>query len=261
MIATTTARAWEATSQMQRPPLLDGVLERTATRFLQSIHRVTHRMPIKLRAIEKQRVLVVAPHPDDEVIAVGGNLALHQRVGSEVLTLFVTLDAPAADVGRKGEAERAARLLGFEHRFLGFPDGSVSLHERAVASVIADVIRSFRPEVIYCPFPGDHHRDHQAASASTGAAVAETGYKGEVWCYELWSCLWPNVGVDISSVVEIKRKAINCYASQVAYVDYVEGALGLNRFRGIKLGVDHAEALFACDPRTFISVCRTLSVV
>jgi N-acetylglucosamine malate deacetylase 1 len=244
-------------SKMQRPPFLDRILERTATRFLRSIHRITHRMPVRLRAIEKQRVLVVAPHPDDEVIAVGGNLALHQRLGSDVLTLFVTLDT----LVRRGEAERVAHLLGFDHRFLAFPDGSVSLHEPALARAIADAIRSFRPEVIYCPFPGDHHRDHQAASACTGAAVAETGYKGEVWCYELWSCLWPNVGVDISSVVEIKREAINCYASQVAYVDYVEGALGLNRYRGIKLGVQYAESLFASDPRTFIGVCRTLSVV
>jgi LmbE family N-acetylglucosaminyl deacetylase len=246
---------------MHRPEFLDRILERTAMRFLRSIHRITHRMPIKLRAIEKQRVLVVAPHPDDEVIAVGGNLALHQRVGSDVLTLFVTLDAPAADVGRKGEAERVANLLGFDHRFLAFPDGSVSLHEPAVAGAIADAIRSFRPEVIYCPFPGDHHRDHQATSACTGAAVAKTGYRGEVWCYELWSCLWPNTGVDISSVVEIKRRAINCYASQIAYVDYVEGALGLNRYRGLKLGVEYAEALFVSDPRTFIGVCRTLAVV
>src|SRR5262249_27325754 len=208
---------------MQRPPFLDGILERTATRFLRSIHRVTHRMPVKLRAIEKQRVLGVAAHPDDEVIAVGGNLALHQRVGSEVLTLFVTLDAPAADVGRQGEAERAARLLGFDYRFLGFPDGSVSLHEPALARLIPEAVRSFRPNVIYCPFPGDHHRDHQSASACTGVAVEQTSYQGEVWCYELWSCLWPNIGVDISSVVDIKREAINCYASQVAYVDYVDG--------------------------------------
>src|SRR5215467_5173263 len=239
---------------MQRPPFLDRIFERTATRFLRSIHRITHRMPVKLRAIEKRRVLVVAPHPDDEVIAVGGNLALHQRLGSEVLTLFVTLDAPAADVGRQGEAERAARLLGFDHRFLGFPDGSVSLHEPALARAIAEAIRRFRPEVICCPFPGDHHRDHQATSACTGAAVADTDYKGEVWCYELWSCLWPNIGVDISTVIDIKREAINCYASQVAYVDYVEGALGLNRFRGLKLGVAYAEAIFACDPRTFVGV-------
>src|SRR5215475_6427510 len=246
---------------MQRPDFLDRIFERTATRLLRRIHRLTHRMPNKLRAIEKQRVLVVAPHADDEVIAVGGNLALHQRLGSEVLTLFVTLDAPSADVGRKGEAERAARFLGFDHRFLNFPDGSVSLHEPALARAIADAIRSFRPEVIYCPFPGDHHRDHQSTSACTGAAVAETRYQGEVWCYEVWSCLWPNVGVDISSVVDIKREAINCYASQVAYVDYVGGALGLNRFRGLKLGVDSAEALFVSDPQTFIGVCRTLAVV
>jgi N-acetylglucosamine malate deacetylase 1 len=245
---------------MQRPPFLDGILERTATRFLCRIHRITHRMPVKLRAIKRQRVLVVAPHPDDEVIAVGGNLALHRRLGSEVLTLFVTLDAPAPNV-RQGEAERVARLLGFDYRFLAFPDGSISLHEPALTLAIADAIRSFRPEVIYCPFPGDHHRDHQATSACTGAAVAETGYEGEVWCYEVWSCLWPNIGVDISSVVDIKREAINCYASQVAYVDYVEGSLGLNRYRGLKLGVDYAEALFAADRRTFIAVCRTLAVV
>ena len=111
------------------------------------------------------------------------------------------------------------------------------------------------------PLPGDHHRDHQSTSACTAAAVAETCYKGEVWCYELWSCLWPNIGVDISSVVDIKREAIKCYASQVAYVDYVEGALGLNRFRGLKLGVSYAEALFASEPRTFIDACRTLAVV
>jgi N-acetylglucosamine malate deacetylase 1 len=246
---------------MQRPLFLDNILEHTALRFLRSIHRITHRMPIKLREVEKQRVLVVAAHPDDEVIAIGGNLALHQRLGSEVLTLFVTLDAPSADVGRKGEAERAAHLLGFDHRFLGFPDGSVSLHERAVARAIAEAIRSFRPELIYCPFPGDHHRDHQSAAACTGAAVEMTSYRREVWCYELWSCLWPNIGVDISSVIDTKRKAINCYASQVAYVDYVEGALGLNRYRGLKLSVDYVEALFACDPRTFNSACRTLAIM
>jgi len=250
-------RLYGRSPKMQRSPLLDNILERAATRFLRRIHRITHRMPVKLRAIEKQRVLVVAPHPDDEVIAVGGNLALHQRLDSEVLTLFVTLDT----VVRKGEAERVARLLGFDYRFLAFPDGSISLHEPAVAHGIAKAIRSFRPEVIYCPFPGDHHRDHQSTSACTAAAVAETCYQGEVWCYELWSCLWPNIGVDILSVVDIKREAIKCYASQVAYVDYVEGALGLNRFRGLKLGVSYAEAFFASDPATFIDVCRTLAVV
>src|SRR5215475_12026968 len=81
-------------SKMRRPQIIDGMLERTATRFLRRVHRITHRMPVRLRSLEKQRVLVVAPHPDDEVIGVGGHLALHQRLGSQVLTLFVSVDAP-----------------------------------------------------------------------------------------------------------------------------------------------------------------------
>jgi hypothetical protein len=67
--------------------------------------------------------------------------------------------------------------------------------------------------------------------------------------------------VDISSVAEIKREAINCYASQVAYVDYADGSLGLNRYRGLKLGVRYAEALFVSDPPTFIDACKTLASV
>jgi N-acetylglucosamine malate deacetylase 1 len=248
---------------MQRPQFLDAVFQRTAASFLQRIHRITHRMPVKLRSIESRRVLVVAPHPDDESIAMGGSLSLHQLAASEVKTLFVTLEAAQPDgiVVRKGEAERAAELLGFDHEFLGFPDGAVSHHEAAVAGRVHDVIRSFRPDAIYCPFPGDHHRDHQAASASTAAAVDRVGFRGEIWCYETWSNLWPNVAVDISSVVDRKRAAIDCYQSQVAYMPYAEAVLGLNRFRGLKLGVPYAEAFYVCDGPSFVSTCRTLDVV
>ena len=248
---------------MRRPGFVDLVLERTATRFLRRLHRITHRMPVTLQAVQKGRILVVAPHPDDEVIAVGGSLALHQQAGSEVLTLYVTLDAPAADgsIVRKGEAERAARVLGFNHRFLGFPDGSISRHEPEVARAIGDAIDQFRPDAIYCPFPGDHHRDHQSTSACTAAAVSASRFGGRVCCYEVWSSLWPNVGVDITSVVERKREAINCYASQVAWLPYADGALGLNRFRGLKLGVPFAEALFVCRADAFTELCQTLGTV
>src|SRR5262249_37880014 len=162
------------------------------------IHRITHRMPVKPRAIVKQRVLVIAPHPDDEVIAVGGSLALHHRAASEMLTLYATMDAPASDgtTVRKLEAERAARLLGFEPRFLGLPAGALSLHGEALPGEIALATRPFPPEVISCPFPADHHRDHMSVSACTGAAVARLGYGGEVCCYEVWTSLWPNAAVD-----------------------------------------------------------------
>jgi len=248
---------------MTLPRLLDGVLERTATRFLQRIHRVTHRMPVRLRTIQRQRVVVVAPHADDEAIAVGGTLALQRRVGGDVNTLFVTSDPVAADGRwvRKEEAEAASKVLGHRYRFLGFTDGQASRQEEAIATAIANAIRELRPDLVFCPFPGDHHRDHQAVCASTARAIASSGFSGEVWCYETWASLWPNVAVDISGVVDDKRRAIECYRSQTAYLPYADATLGLNRYRGLKVGVTHAEGLFVCAAPTFLDLSRTLSVV
>ncbi len=240
---------------------LGDIFERTATRFLGRVHRITHRMPAKLRNIAKQRVLVIAPHPDDEVIAIGGCLALHQRAGSTVTTIYVTLDepSPSGEIPREGEADRASKLLGFDYRFLRFPDGRVSLHEAALAGHIADAVRDLKPEVVFCPFPGDHHRDHQAVAASTAAAVKKSRFDGEVWCYEVWSNLWPNVVVDISSVVDDKRAAIDCYQSVV--MPYGEAVLGLNRFRGFKMHIPFGEALYVCRGEAFVDLCRTLNIV
>ncbi len=248
---------------MTLPRILDSLLERTAIRLLHRIHRITHRMPVRLRTIQRQRVVVVAPHADDESIAVGGTLALQRRAGGEVTALIVTNEPVDADGtwARKSEAEAAGKVLGHRHRFLGFPDGQTSLHEDAIAGVLTDALRELRPDVVICPFPGDHHRDHQAVSASTAGAIARSGFSGEVWCYETWSTLWPNTAIDISEVVDEKRRAIACYRSQLAHMPYADAALGLNRFRGLKVGVTHAEGLFACAAPRFIELARTLSIV
>jgi LmbE family N-acetylglucosaminyl deacetylase len=240
------------------------VLERTSTRFLRRIHRVTHRMPIALRQIEKKRVLVVSPHPDDEALAIGGCLALHRKMGSSITIAFVAMDAPT-DSGRqprKAETNESSKLLGFDYRFFEVPDGIVSRREDYVAEKLVELIRETNPDVIYSPFPGDHHRDHQAVAACTSVAVAQSGFRGEIWCYEVWSNLWPNCGVDISGVVEDKRSAIQCYESQLdENMPYVEAVLGLNRYRGLKLQVPYAEGLFVCNPSTFRDLCRSLSII
>ena len=52
-----------------------------AGRFLSRVHRITHRIPVELRGVQSARVMVLAPHMDDEVIGPGGTLALHQQAG------------------------------------------------------------------------------------------------------------------------------------------------------------------------------------
>jgi LmbE family N-acetylglucosaminyl deacetylase len=204
-------------------------------------------------------VLVVAPHCDDEAIAIGGSLALHRLVRSDVTTVFVTSERPAEDgiVRRQEEAEKAASLLGFRCRFLHVPDGSASLYEHRVSQSLADLMCATNSEVVFTPFPGDHHRDHQSTAASTARAIGEAAFKGQIWCYETWSSLWPNTGIDISAVVDEKRAAIECYQSQLG-MPYVDAVFGLNRYRGLRLGVEYAESFFVCDRARFQSLCRSL---
>ena len=239
----------------------------TTRRFLARLHRVTHRMPLELRPVARSRVLFVAPHMDDVEIACGGTLVLHGRAKSALGVLYVTdsgdtdgqrLSADEVRRIRRSEAERSAREVGAEIVAVGtFPDGHLSLHEDAAAAFVAETIARWKPEQIFCPFPADNHRDHQSTAAVVALALESTGWRGEVWCYEVWSALWPNVAVDISGVREEKARAIASYASQNG-MPYAEAALGLNRFRGLRVGVAAAEAFHVSSADDFRKLCGPL---
>lgn len=244
-------------------PLIRRLRELAALRLLRRLHRITHRLPVKLRAVERARVLVVAPHMDDDVIGPGGTLVLHQRLGSEVNVVFCARGAtPEQDATRKAETREAAKFMGFSHvEWLDFPEGALSLHEDALAERLVRVILEKNPEQVFCPFPADHHRDHTAVALAVAAALTRTRFQGEVWCFEVWSPLWPNVAVDISGVVEEKRRAIELYASQVAGLHYADGALGLNRYRALRVYVPYAEAFYVTDAEHYIELAREMNAV
>jgi LmbE family N-acetylglucosaminyl deacetylase len=204
---------------------------------------------------------------DDEVIAPGGTLLLHRQVGSSIGVVFVS--DSAGDPGqtgiesqteqRKQESEAASRLVGYEIlRFLDHPDGRLSRREEQIGRELAIVLKEWRPELVFCPFPTDHHRDHQACAAAVALAIETAKWHGEVWGYEVWSTLWPNVAIDISGVVEQKRSAIAAHASQVKTMGYIEAALGLNRYRGLRPGVAYAEAFYVCKAVEYIALVRQL---
>ena len=69
-----TASARHFTNYAKKPKFLKKICTWTATRFLTKIHHLTHRVPVTLRQLEKDRVLVVAPHMDDEMIGAGGEV-------------------------------------------------------------------------------------------------------------------------------------------------------------------------------------------
>src|SRR5256885_14232569 len=110
------------------------------------------------------RVLVIAAHPDDEVLGCGGTVALHVRAGDEVHTA-VACEGESLRYGPEGvgQAEhmcRAARTLGVRDvRMLGFPDQRLdTLTLTDVIAPLAGLVRELHPDVVYCQHGGDGNR-------------------------------------------------------------------------------------------------------
>lgn len=212
------------------------------------------------------RVAVFAPHPDDEILGVGGTMARLTRAGHEVFVVIVTHGDPAmfspesvAQVRR--EALKAHRLLGVKETLLleGFPAALLDTvpHSRLNAA-LGQVLTDLEPEVIFVPFVGDLHRDHQLIFNSLLVA-ARPGLitPGRViYAYETLSetgwiaapftpAFCPNTYMDISKFLAGKLEAMKAYQSQLKQFPQgrsLEAVEALARFRGATAGVGAAEA-------------------
>lgn len=210
-----------------------------------------------------ERVLVFAPHADDEVFGCGGALALH--VCEQAVVQVVVLTDGAAGTGghgdagglvavREAESVTAAGVLGYEEpEFWHLPDRGLRYDETLVTRVKEALVR-FRPERVYAPSPFEVHPDHRAcALAVLEAARRHDGGDLCVALYEVGRPLPdPNLLVDISSVLALKQTAMGCFVSQLAVQAYDEQVGALNRYRTYTLGhpVLAAEAYRVVTART-----------
>lgn len=205
-----------------------------------------------------KKVLVVAPHPDDDVIGCGGSIVKHVDRGNIVGVVYLT----SGDIGslahsaeemttiREAEAAKAAKFLGIsETYFLRNPDGCLSLNRDNLVRVTT-LLREFRPDVLYIPHQHDDHRDHRTARDLAVEACLWAGSPraqecgrqpwlvGTVLCYEVGTALREvNYVEDISDVIKKKLAAMAMHESQTVYLHYAEAIEHLNRLRGITTGM------------------------
>ena len=241
-----------------------------ARRFLLKLKRATHRSQAELIVPSARRVLVVAPHMDDEVIPCGGTLILLREAGAEIQVVFATdssaglplaAAAKALTETRRSEARAVSELVGFSFAELGFPDGQLHKHEEALTETLRQQIEQTSPDLIFCPFPADAHSDHMSCAAALSRAASAAAPSVTILAYEVWTPLWPNVAVDISSVAERKKEAIALYRSQAEDRDHAAAALGLNRFRGLPHRVEFVEAFFRASPTDFARIAALLNEI
>jgi N-acetylglucosamine malate deacetylase 1 len=215
-------------------------------------------------------ILAIAPHPDDAEIGCGGTLIKAARAGKNVGILELT----RGEMGTLGtpeirdlEAQNAAQIMGLAHRGnLALPDGDLedSLEQRLV---VAQAIRSLRPQTVLLPHETDRHPDHIGAAQLCTAALHMAGlHKApltgaahkvrRVLYYQGNAPIEANVLVDVSSVMDVWEAAIMAHQSQFTGLavsetvtpEIVERRKARLMYWGTFVGVRYAEAFVSRVP-------------
>lgn len=201
-------------------------------------------------------VLVLAPHPDDEVFGCGATLALHVRAGCQVHVAVLTRGEGAGDAQvRREESIRAGAELGYEAiDFWDLPDRGV-LYGEALVERIHDAIVRAGVQVLYAPSLWENHPDHRAAALAAREAVRRHGVC-TLMAYEVGAPLRPNRLIDITAVLPRKRAAMQCFGSQLKLQAYDRQIEALNVFRTYTLqqaGIEAIEAFEFADAQALRS--------
>ena len=218
-----------------------------------------------------RKAMIVAPHPDDAELAMGGSIAKMIESGWHVLVVDLT-DGEPTPFGskqiRRGETEKASRILGITGRMcLDMPNRYLraTLENRRK---LAEVIRLNTPHVIFGPLLPDSHPDHVAAAQLTDGACFEAGLhktdmKGSPHRpskrYAYYSTHRrlhdsPSFIIDITDFWDKKIKAIRAYSSQIKNNAPLEGGGLLEkvestcRYFGQCIGAKYAEPFVAAEP-------------
>ena len=223
-----------------------------------------------------ERVLCVAPHPDDEVLGCGGLLAALVDRGCAVHTLILTggeqgrpaasgkdgtgvalpdeaaqaATAPHLVAQRRQESERAATELGTPPpHFLGFADRTLRCGP-ALIQALAAAIAQHDPQILLLPSLSEPHPDHQAAAlAGLSAARGAGSALHTVLFYECGAPLHANLHFPFDDVAERKWSALRCFASQLDVEDYEPHARAMAALRafGLRPSCRQAESFFKVD--------------
>src|SRR5215471_5346374 len=182
-------------------------------------------------------ILVLAPHPDDEVIGCGGALCLHARARARITAVFLTsgelglkhLPREKAWAIREKEGKAAAKVIGIsELIFLRCSDWTLGDQIPKAAKLLRPILKRTKPKLVYLPHPNDGHPDHQATLPILGAALKGSSIRvPELRAYEVWTPLSQfDLVEDISSVIGLKLEALRAHKSQLKEFDYARAITG-----------------------------------
>lgn len=227
--------------------------------------------------LKDQKLLIVSPHPDDEVLGCGGLIKRVKDAGGKVYVLFLTV-GETKEYSRNGvtktderlaEIEKAANYLQYDDYRIAFVGDNfhLQLDQIPQKDIMAEIesgksisLNKIRPTIIACPQPDDYNQDHRAAALAVFAAArpapdAIKPLQYIVLGYEsVPTAGWWNASSNANFLVELSEKelhakltALKLYKSQVRPVPHprsIQAMQNLARYRGMLAGAKAAEAFF-----------------
>lgn len=202
----------------------------------------------------RRKALVIGAHPDDPETGCGGTMLLLRDAGYDVLSVYMTkgqggISGKSHDEAaaiRVKEGERACGILGARPLFMSQIDGNSEINKARYIEM-REVIAAEKPDIVFTHWPIDSHPDHRVCSLLVYDAWRRLDYSFELYYYEVMSgtqtqLFLPTDYVDISSVAGRKREACYCHESQDMASLYEQWHDGMERFRGLELRCERAEA-------------------
>ena len=212
-----------------------------------------------------KNILVIAPHPDDEVLGCGATMKKLANEGRHVFVLIMSRGTPKHYTDERienvrQEAREAHNLLGVKET-LFFDYHAPELDTVPLAELsrsIAQVIQEKKIYTLFLPHRGDIHNDHSLVFKAGMVAARPVGSftVKDVYCYETlseteWAAPFgddtfiPSLFVNITSSFDQKLRAMECYKSQLRAFPNprsLENMEALAKFRGATIGFERAEA-------------------
>ncbi|MEK4711612.1 PIG-L deacetylase family protein [Sporosarcina sp. FSL K6-5500] len=218
-------------------------------------------------------ILVIAAHPDDEVLGCGGTMARHAAMGDNIHSAILAEGLTSRDKERNREfhseefmilqsaAQKANDILGVKQlKLFDFPDNRMDSMDRLdIVKVVEGLINELKPDIIYTHHIGDVNIDHRRIHEAVLTAVRPipgNHHVEELLYFETASSTeWmtagsappfiPNWYVDIEKTLELKLKALEAYAYEMREWPHARSIKALDylaKWRGANIGVEAAEA-------------------
>lgn len=210
------------------------------------------------------RALVLAPHPDDELVGCGGTLLALVGAGAKVTVLQATDGSASAALDqapeaiartiRLDEARAVAEAAGFEPTIFWGEDNRAFRARDDLAARLRGTLREMRPALVLTPFVADIHPDHQTLNRILARALEGLPEGGmSILGYEVWSLAPANLWCDVTRCMPGLERLLLRYETAMKVDDLVRMSSARNRRHALALGygAGFAEVFFAAEPERF----------